>query len=60
MFKENSNSIILEILEILRPKLEKLVSKLEFKLKKGLKLELNMHSKWNSMKLEFVEKLPVS
>ena len=44
MFRADSNPLKLEILEIIGPKLEKLVSKLKFKLKKGIKLELDMHS----------------
>ena len=55
MFKANSNSMKLEILEILGPKLGKLVSKLE----KWKKLELAMLSNSKfccSMKLEFHEK----
>ena len=40
MFKANSNSVKLEIVEILLPKLGKIVSKLELKLEKWKKLEL--------------------
>ena len=40
----NSNSIKLEILEILGPKLKKLVSKLKLELKIWKKLELDMCS----------------
>ena len=59
VFKENSNSIILEILEIFRPTLEKLVSKLQLELEKRKKLELTMCSNskfWSLMKLEYDEK----
>ena len=59
VFKENSNSIILEVLEIFRPTLEKLVSKLQLKLEKRKKLELTMCSNskfWSFMKLQLDEK----
>ena len=55
----NLNLIKLEIREIFRTKLGKLVSKLELELKKWKKLELNMCSNskfWSSMKLKFDEK----
>ena len=63
VFKENSNSMILEILEIFRPTLEKLVSKLQLKLEKRKKLELTMCSNskfWSLMKLQLDEKWVLS
>ena len=59
MFKANSNSIKLEILEKFGPKLIKIVFKLKLQLKKWKKLELVMCSNlkfWSSIKLEFDEK----
>ena len=44
MFQANSNSIKLEILKTIRPKLGKLVSKFELKLEKWKKMELAMCS----------------
>ena len=54
VFKANSNSIILEILEIFRPNLGKLVSKLELNSRNGRNLNLlcvqtrRSEAQWNS------------
>ena len=58
VFLKNSNAMKLEILEIIKPKLIKFVSKLKLKLEKFIFLELDMglNSKFScSMKLEFNE-----